>query len=214
MATGFQSDAFQTTGFQIDAGSVALTANGLTYGPFTLSQPAFSGGQQLEGGAQFGPIHRVRRKKKPKHEKSKRVTDAIWDALDEIENRAQAARVEAVAEIEAEAPVDLAQAAGDAAYAEAYNASIAEAIAKEQQQAKIIAARLEESRTAIQAAFAKAEQRRLEAEAKAKAEAYAQAKADAQRKAEEAQARFLELQALNDDDEEAIMAVLMALEAA
>jgi hypothetical protein len=174
-------------------------------------------GQEAErvGGAQFGPIHRLRRKKKRKDEIKRTLKDAIDEAFIHLEqqaNRAKAATVKQAAQtVDDDA---LIQAAGDAAYKAAYEAAIAKALQDEQAEAERIAAKLDQSRTALQAAFAKAERDRAEREAKAVADALAAAQARAEREAEAAYARFLELKAQNDDDEEAAVAMLIALEAA
>jgi hypothetical protein len=159
---------------------------GLAQGIATVSGDLTFTGEAEEqvGGAQFGPIHKLRRKKKTAEKKVKRVTDAVREALDEIE--AQAARAKIATVKQAEKTVDsemLIKAAGDAAFKATYEAGI---------QQKIDIERIAAEHLAV-----------LQAElAKAKAEANA------------AYQRFIDLKAQNDDDEEALFVILNLVEAA
>jgi membrane protein involved in colicin uptake len=223
MAGGYFGDKYFPDGFfpqgyfgtegEADPNAMRGTAAGIA----TVTGLLTYEGQETEvvGGAQFGPIHRLRRKKKTKVEKKRTLKDAIDDAFEELETIA--IRAQAATEAQARQAVDseaLIQAVGDAAYKAAYEAAMAKAIAEEQAEAQRQAETLAKAKTALEAAFAKAEQDRRAKEAAAIADAMLQVFAKAKADADAAYQRFIELEAQNDDDEEAAVAMLIALEAA
>ena len=159
-----------------------LTAVDLTLGAPTLEAPILDGA--TDGGAQFGPIHRLRRSKGLKYVKAKRLTDAIREALEDIETIAERAQAKVETELrEQEESERLVKAAGDAAYADAY--------AKGLEDAKAVA---------LEAGKAQAEAIRKEYQA-------------AVVEAERAQERLRAVEAQEDDDE-AMFVVMKLLEAA
>lgn len=210
---GFFPQGYFGTEGEADPNAMFGSAAGLATVTGTLTYE----GQESEvvGGAQFGPIHRLRRNKKRKDETKRTLRDAIDEAFIQIER--VATRAQEATEAQARQTVEnerLIEAAGEAAYKAAYEAAMAKAIAEEAAEAERQAAKLNEARTALAEAFAKAERDRRAKEAEAVAEAMRAAWAKVQADATAAYARFLELEAQNDDDEEAAVAMLIALEAA